>query len=210
MKIEPLAALARAEQYLGQGTYWLGTGGYRTGKTDPWTTIHSAPTVKDACDCWGLVSWAFMQPRTLPGYNRGGASVTDAINVDSAIEDAVGIRNRPAKQQLWKLVDYKKGETVALGDLLVWPSVYATTKQVVDGVSHGVRTRPRIGHVGIIAHAPQSWQGDFAKLEVVQCGGRKGTHPAITRITGAAWNNRETWQDVARPLLGSRILRAAS
>jgi len=135
-----------------------------------------------------------MQPRTRPGYNAGGATVRDAINVDSAIEDACGVRNRPAKKQLWTHVDYKAGATVALGDILVWPSIYVTSNRVSNGGSSRVRTRPRIGHVGIIAHAPQTWQGDFSKLEVIQCGGHNGTHPGIVRTTGASWNYRETWR----------------
>lgn len=206
-KPSPLEALTRAESLLGKGTYFLGTGGYR-GKDTPWTDTAGAPHLKDACDCWGLVSWAFCQPRTMRGYNAGGATVQDAVNVDSAIEDACGIRNRPPRKALWTNVDFKNGAVVALGDLLVWPSIYVTTKRVKDGSSIMVRTRPRIGHVAIIAHAPQNWQGEFAKLEVIQCGGRNGTHPAITKISGQAWQNCQTWRGETRPQWGARILRA--
>lgn len=206
-KTTPIDALTRAESVLGKGTYWLGTGTYRSTSLDvPWTACAAMPSIKDACDCWGLVAWAFRQARTRPGYNKGGATVQDAVNVDSAIEDAFGIRDRPARKQLWQPV--LADQTVALGDLLVWPSIYVTVLKTANGVTSRSRTRQRIGHVAIISKAPTDWNQDFSKLEVIQCGGRNGTHPAIKRISGQAWNNKDQEGGKQNKEWRARILRA--
>ena len=171
------AAVNRALSLVGTGTYVLGTGNYvpQNGGDDtkPWTRHHKSGLV--GCDCWGLVASAFRQRRHRPGYNKGG-SVSDDINVDSAVEDARGFGGQKPREELWRLL--RADEHPIAGDLAVWPSIR------VGGA------RLRIGHVGILIASTTYWSGKFADLQLVQCSSQRPFGAAVRVSSAAAWDNR--------------------
>ena len=181
--------VARALMMVGRPEpYVLGGGDWRPAQPEaPFTLAKRGGAYVRGCDCWGLVAWAYRQPRRRVGYNKGRwATVSDYVNCDSAIEAA----EHGAAGSLWCVV-----EAPRVGDLLVWPSVRGPGGH-----------RVRIGHVGIVAGVPAEWApGGFELLDVVQCQASK--RPAIMRGTGASWRGRETFRGKTDAAWRTRILR---
>lgn len=172
-------AVQRALSLVGQGVYRLGAGDWRPHAPDaPWRS-------DEACDCVGLVAWAYRWRRKRPGYNRGAwSSVVDWLNTDSMIEQAE--HDHPDR-----LVEI--ATTPAVGDLIAWPSIRA----------HGKRAR--IGHIGIIVAVPSVWRQRYGELDVVQCQSRR--RPAVQRTTGSAWTRRDRYRGLIDEAWRTRVLR---
>lgn len=108
-------------------------------------------------DCWGFAwSHCYEEPRTVAGFNKGPwATVTDAINCDSAIEEAEHVG------KTFQVVDAPH-----VGDLLVMPSIRDKNGK-----------RIRIGHVWIVTGVPAEAPATLAEYETVQC--QASSKPAI-------------------------------
>lgn len=165
----PDEAVARARRWAGRGgQYRLGTGDYNPAQGDrPWTGL---PPASDCagfafCFCWRL-------KRHRPGFNRGRwATVSDDINTDSALEDALH------HKELFIVVT-----TPQPGDLLVFGSVRKDGKRI------------RIGHVGLIESVPTEWdplQPQYSSLTIIQCKGPNGRAPGVVRTDGALWDRND-------------------
>ena len=74
-----LAALVRAEDWLGRGTYGLGKGGWKPGKVSPLDSL-------GRCDCTGFAySWCYQHPRYDAEYDiwwNTTAIYQDALTVN--------------------------------------------------------------------------------------------------------------------------------
>ncbi len=170
--------------------YWLGGGNYRAAHP-----LSPATTSIRGVDCIGWICWAYKLPRKRIGFNHGRwATVNDYVNTDSLIQDAEHERD---------LVD--EVFIPRIGDLLVWPSIYAGE---LASPRRRAGTRRRIGHIAIVTNVPSLWlpqKPAFEQLTVSQCGSRHT--PAIHISTGAAWANKDRTQWGQRPEWRSRILR---
>ena len=158
----PAEAAARAITMVGQlWPYVLGGGNHK----GPTRVKRKDGTLSPlGYDCWGFAwSHCYEEPRTVQGFNRGNprATVTDAINCDSAIEEAEHFARR-----------FQAVEVARLGDLLVMPSI-----RDKDG------KRIRIGHVWIVVGVPaEKPASGYAEYDTVQC--QASTKPAIKRGSG--------------------------
>lgn len=181
----PAEAIQRAVRHVGRGTYGLGRGGYFPSRPDePWENVNGI----EQCDCSSLaMKHAYKLAGHRPGFNRGGwSTVSDDINVDSAIED--GEHNH----ELFLAVD-----TPQLGDLVAFPSIRGP-----DG------KRIRIGHTGIIVGLCAEWDPvapQFGALEVVQC--QASRRPAVIRGPGSGWMWREQFKGFVDHQWRTRLLR---
>jgi hypothetical protein len=137
-------------------------------------------------DCWGFAwSCCYDEPRTVEGFNVGPwASVTGAINCDSAIEEAEHIGKT-----------FQVGEVAREGDLFVMPSIRGP-----DG------RRIRIGHVWICSGVPaeRPAPGSYADYDTVQC--QASTRPAIKRGPGPKGDGR-TFKGLVDEAWRIRVLR---
>jgi hypothetical protein len=134
-------------------------------------------------DCWGFAwSYCYEEPRTVKGFNRGNpkATVVDAINCDSAIEEAEHFGHF-----FWPV------DIAHIGDLLVMPSIRENGKRV------------RIGHVWIVTGVPAESPTTLAEYETVQC---SPPRPAIKLGPGPKSDGR-TWRGKTRDEWRIRILR---
>jgi hypothetical protein len=174
----PGATRTKAERAVARGSlmvgsvvpYILGTGN-RSGATRL-RKADGSMTVP-GFDCWGFAdAFCYDHPRTDPGFNKGPwATVSDARNCDSAIEEA---------EHLGKV--YRVVKRPSLGCLFVMPSI----RDPEDKDGDGNRTeRLRIGHVWLCVGVPAEWDEDrpqFSLCETIQC--QASTHPAIKRGPG--------------------------
>jgi len=176
----PIAAVTVARSLVGTGVYELGTG-------DSDTPIGGASDCAGfaICRCYGL-------PRHRPGYNVGPwASVTDDINVNSAIEDADHAR------ELFVRVTSGPPQ---LGDLLCYPTFRIAAA-----------ARPFIGHVAIVTGLERLLEWDWTRptwgmLDVAQCCGPNGRAPGIIATTASHWDDHDRlWP---KPEHRSVLLRA--
>lgn len=160
--------------------YLLGTGDYephlaRNGATIdvPWTPNEQG---KLGSDCAGFaICWCWRIPRHHPGFNHGSwSSVEDDINSNSAIEDG---------EHEHRLFDTLGPDDVPQqGDLLAYPTVR------IAG-----RSRPFIGHVGIVEQVPVAYRREMGwqPLVVIQCHGPDERKPAVVRTDGLLWDARD-------------------
>jgi hypothetical protein len=172
------------------GQYILGTGDFHPRQVG--ASIEDVPwTARDerlGADCAGFaISWCHRLRRHRPGFNHTPtATVSDDLNTDSAIEDALG------QQELFTLV-----QTPLPGDLLVYKTI------VLPGHRY-------IGHVGIVVSpAPASWDPaapDYTALAIAQCRGPELRAPGVIRSDGSIWAHHDAmWGDV--PARRSVLLR---
>ncbi len=172
-----IEAVNRALSIAGHGgQYELGTGDYSpiNGVDLPWTSNGKAT----GSDCAGFaISWCYKLKRHRPGYNQGSwASVSDDLNVNSALEDA------QHTQDLFTLVTDKP----TAGDLLCYPTFD----------SHGLHF---IGHVGLVINAGlvfgETWdpvKPRYDLLYVAQCHGPNGHAPGVTKTDGSIWSHHDS------------------
>lgn len=178
----PLEAAARARGMI--GTLWpyiLGGGNHR-GPTR--VKLANGTMSAPGYDCWGFAwSHCYEEPRTVKGFNKGPwATVTDAINCDSAIECAENIG------KVFRVVDVAR-----VGDLLVMPSIRDKAGK-----------RIRIGHVWIVTAVPAEAPATLAEYETVQC--HASSKPAIKLGPGPKSDAR-TFRGLVNDDWRIRILR---
>lgn len=181
-----IRALLEATALVGKGTYHLGA-----------TDNNAALGIFD-CNSFA-VRYCFGLPGHRPGYNRGwsadaafpdGASVVDDINSNSLIEDAYHRQD---------LAFIPAGEPQT-GDLLAYPTIH------LPGSGAG----PWIGHVAIVASCARAraWnpmEPDYSLLDIIECVGPNGNHPAIRRSNGGVFDHHSLiW---SKPQHMSRLLR---
>lgn len=143
--------------------------------------------------CYGL-------PGHRPGYNRGstvsweypdGASVVDDVNSNSLLEDAFN--------HVHDLAFAPDGDPKA-GDLLAYPTIR------LPGSGAG----PWIGHVAIVVSCARvrAWdrmKPNYSLLDIIECVGPNGNHPAIRRSNGGVFDHHSLiWP---KPQHMSRLLR---
>jgi hypothetical protein len=183
----PSEAVERALRWVGRGVYGLGEGGYRASDPDnPFTDVNGILK----CDCSRFVLFCYKLAGSRAGFNDGPwATVSDAINCDSMIEQA---EHPTAKDRLFEVADRPQ-----LGDLLVFPAIRGP-----DG------KRLRVGHCGIVTKLCAEWKADapqYGELEVVQC--QASTRPAIKKGPGLAWLMRDNFKGLRDEAWRTRILR---
>lgn len=208
------AAVARAKRcvlpatppYRDHNYYWLGTGDYapftplcvdHTSAVSgnnvidwPWTEDEDALAAgyRKCSDCAGFaICWCWRLHRHRPGFNHGNwASVSDDINVNSAMEDAVH------HQELFEEVS---PTVVRPGDLLCYPTFR------LKGVK-----KPFIGHVGIVLDvAPAYLTGRYSKLLMAHCHGPNGREPAVTQNMATHFEQHD--RDWPKPEHRTHIIR---
>ncbi len=178
----PTSAASRAVGMLGERwPYVLGTGNHR----GPTMTRRKDGPSPIGFDCWGFISYCYQMPRTVLGFNKGPwATVSDAVNCDSSIEEAEHIGKT-----------YQVVPIAHIGDLLVMPSIRDAQGK-----------RIRIGHVwivvGVPAEAPPA--GRFDAYDTVQC--QASTRPAIKRGPGPKSDAR-TYKGLTDEAWRIRVLR---
>lgn len=171
-------AVARMLTFAGvEMPYELGSGDYHPrqehgGIVDvPWTP---GPSGVIGSDCAGAaICFAYKLARHRPGFASGRApklywdqsDVDDDINCNSAIEDALTVR------ELFTIVP--RGEVILPGDLLTYPTL---TIHAADGELHRF-----IGHVQMAIINPLAVKsgGPYSSIVVAQCFGGNGRKPAI-------------------------------
>ena len=166
-------AAAYAKTQVGHGVYKLGTGDIDSTGDDLRDCAGFA-----ICECFGL-------KRHRPGYNNGPwASVSDDINCNSVIEDALH------KQELFRPVG--PTELPEPGDLLTYPTVR------IKGMDGQMKTF--IGHVGILSDT-SGWMKTNPKwgsLKIIQCCGPDGHTPGIVETWASHWDGHDViWPKVA-------------
>lgn len=172
-------AIERARKLIGAGTYKLGA-------------LDSE--VDDLVfDCTSFcLRHAFGLDGHRPGYNRDWkvdwctgttSSVVDDLNSNSAIEDAFHGR------ELFELV---------VGPPLPGDIIAAPTIRLGESI-----VGPWIGHAAIVSNvdrAKHKWdpmRPQFALLDVIECRGPDGRHPAIRQSNGTWFDERSlTWPKV--------------
>lgn len=168
-------AVTRALSMVGDPhCYVLGGGDYRPEPAPdvPWTD-HAGLV---GSDCWGFVAWCHRQARHRPGFNVGPwATVSDDVNCNSAIEDALH------KQELFTIAPRPEP-----GDLIAYPTIH------LPG-----HPQPFIGHVCIVTDASKlpEWDPnfpDFHNLAVAHCAGPDGRKPAVRITDGSIWNHHNS------------------
>lgn len=165
-------ALASARKLVGLGLYILGTGGRAPNTSEPWTIKRILGIKRKGSDCIGFVLWCLGLDRFQPTFPFYGGW----INTDSAIADArhAGV--------FFKLV---KAADVALGDLVVFPSI-----NIDDDAA-----RERIGHVGMIVEIlPGYVPGRFDLLRVIHCASRPRGKPAVRESDATTWAGRDRFK----------------
>lgn len=189
-------AVARAQSMVNNGgQYILGTGDYwppgQPGGVDvPWTTNQYGC----GSDCAGFaICYCWKIHRHRVPFNRGSwATVSDDLNVNSAVEDA--LHNR----ELFTLVlGFDAGGNWNLGmpkpgDLLCYVSV---TLKHEDG-SPAVF----IGHVAIIETVPADYKpGEgYRRLGLIQCHGPNHFTPGVVATDGHGFDLHDAnWPTVA-------------
>lgn len=150
-------AAARARGMLGTLWPYILGGGNHKGATR--VNVDGKPSAL-GYDCWGFAwSYCYEEPRTVQGFNRGSwSTVSDAINCDSACEEAEHIGKR-----------FQVVLTPRVGDLLVMPSIRDKNNK-----------RIRMGHVWIVVGVPAEWDEaapQYSLLDTVQC--QASSRPAI-------------------------------
>ena len=182
-------AVERAKRIVGKGgQYILGTGDYRprvvNGKLIdlPWTWRSS----EEGSDCAGFaISWCYKLRRRRPGFASGRlpdfyrdqSDVDDDINCNSAIEDALTVRD------CFRVIARPE-----LGALLVYPTLRITGK---DGAPHTF-----IGHVGIVTGVSRCLEWDagnpqYHLLDIAQCRGPNGRKPGVVATDGSLWDSHD-------------------
>jgi hypothetical protein len=158
-------AIAYARTQVGHGVYELGTGDWNSTGEDARDCAGFA-----ICECYGL-------KRHRPGFNNGPwASVSDDLNVNSAIEDA---QNR---RELFTVVDAKTQHPMP-GDLLCYPTIRV---KGMDG-----QMKQFIGHVGILSDT-SGWNGaHWDSLKIIQCCGPNGHKPGIVEGWASHWDGHD-------------------
>lgn len=179
----------RALRHVGHGTYRLGAGGWRPLEADvPWTGGGYA-------DCVGFALWCHRIQRHRPGFNHGDwATVSDDINTDSIVEDALHHR------ELFALA-----ADPAPGDLIVYRSIWQAPDGTINDEGRG--RRRWIGHVGVIVGVPAVLlPGRWRDLQVVQC--HAGTPPAVSLTSGGTWaHHEEMWTEGGvHPMRGAFVV----
>jgi len=190
--------LARAHSLLGKVNYVLGAGGRNPEALDPQTNRtfkrpDGSTFERYGCDCAGFVLWSWGLDRLQPDFNFYGGW----INTDSMIHD--GTSSREFFQEIW----YPD-----VGSIIVFPSVN------LDNDSN----RERIGHVGLVVEAPNTWDPanpDYSQLQVIHCagsnwklaGGDKATrNPAVLETSGKIWNGKDSYKGHTNPKWRTRLL----
>lgn len=191
----PLEAVARALSMVGtKWPYVLGGGNHR-GPTK--VRLANGTMSAPGYDCVGLAwSLSYEEPRTVKGFNRGNpkATVVDAINTDSMIEEAEWRGER------FCIVP---DDDIRVGDFFVLPSI----RDVDDIDDDGNRTeRLRVGHIWIAVEVPPERPPPrtYADYMTVQC--QASTRPAIKRGPGPAGDGR-TWRGKRNEAWRIRVLR---
>jgi hypothetical protein len=172
----PAEAVAIALSACGLGTYRLGAGDHDT----PLDGEH---------DCRFAVLRTFDIKAHRPGFNDGEwATVSDDVNYNSLIED--GDHRRELAERIYR---------PELGAILCYPTIR------LPG-----RPKPFIGHGAIVVGLDRvlEWDPvwpDWSMIDVVQCRGPNGRHPAISRTDATHWNSHDSaWP---KPAHRSALLR---
>jgi hypothetical protein len=172
-------SVQRALSMVGEGSYWLGAGGWSRDKTPdvPWTI---APNGQPACDCSRFaLCWCHELPGHMPGFNDGQwATVADDLNSNSALEDA------EHRQQLFTLVM----GTPEPGDLIVYKTFRLTG-----------HPKQYVGHAAIIVGVRRGYQpGRYELLDIVQVRGPNGKRPGCVKTDASVFAHHDAvWGDVA-------------
>lgn len=194
-------ALGRARSLVGVGgQYILGTGDYKPRKENgkdidlPWTAYYREGSEwykKAGSDCAGFaICWAWKLQRHRPGFNVGAwATVSDDINVNSALEDGLH------KQELF--ITLPEGANIQPGDLLLYPTIEVKV--------NGAKKR-FIGHVGLVESIPVDFRySDWRGLSIIQCHGPNGYTPGVVRTDGSIWAHHDSlWSKLEHR---SRVVR---
>lgn len=161
----PGAAVAIATSLVGHMTYQLGTG-----DVDTPPSARSDCAGFAICKCYGL-------RRHRPGFNVGPwASVSDDLNVNSAIEDA------DHRRELFERVTSGPPQ---LGDLLCYPTFRLPGRE-----------KPWIGHVAIVVGVSRLLEWDWSRptwsyLDIVHCHGPNGRTPGVIATSAAHWDDHD-------------------
>lgn len=149
------------------------------------------------CDCSAFIKWCAKLASSRPGFNKGRwATVSEVINVDSLIEDALH------EQDLVTLVR----DAPRVGDLAAWPSIRGRELGMVD---ENAAKRYRVGHVGLLVEV-RALEWDWTRpswelLDLVQCG--SSHRPAVHRSNAKSWAGRDLYRGVRNPAWASVLLR---
>jgi hypothetical protein len=177
--------------------YVLGTGDYHPHPGKDGEVVDLPWTERDGVlgsDCAGFaISWCHRIRRHEPGANRAlwrhpvtgkmmAPTVVDDWNTDSAVEDALGDRQRFEPVIVPALGLHG---SVLSGDLLVYKTIHAT----VDGAPHAW-----IGHVALVLYPLPHFDPanpDWAALWIAQCCGPNGRSPAVIESDGHVFNHHD-------------------
>lgn len=110
-------------------------------------------------DCLGFAyAWVFKRPRKVPGFNRGG-TVDDWVNTDSIVEDAMGLKGKPAGNEL-----FMRTWVPRVGDLVVYRSRWRRLAGVL---------KKDWGHIGLVVRVPDNFNPSVEKewdaMQVIHC-----------------------------------------
>lgn len=192
----PAEFIARLRTQVGKGEYQLGAGGWDPKRPNTcfhphWDTKNKPGVV--GCDC---AAFAIKFGLKLNGYRKGfglgpGSHVTDYINSDSALYDAIH------NHELFEVV---AGPPIE-GDLVITPSRFdASGKRV--GIGHVracVRNRALEWDHAVL---PRPWH----LVDVVECRGPNGKRPGVIERTaeGCAAHDAK-WVKV--PAMWTQVIR---
>lgn len=147
----------------------------------PWTSAADGRPVV-GCDCSGFaIAYCHRLPRHRPGFNRTPtATVSDELNTDSAVEDAL------TQQTLFiPIIAPSLGiaQMPKPGDLLVYKAIR------LPGHPY-----PWIGHVCLVVAVDPAFDPahpDWRLVTVIQCFGGNGRKPAVEQTDGTFWRNHD-------------------
>jgi len=185
--------IARLLTQVGRGQYWLGAGGYDPKKPD--TCFHPHWDTGDVgCDCSAFaIKFGLKLDGHRPGFGRGpGAHVTDDINSDSALYDAIH------NHDLFQLV---AGPPVA-GDLLIIPSRFNPKTGKREGIGHVMATRQNRALEWDHAVLPRPWD----LVDVIQCRGPNGKRPGVI-VSDASYCAKHDAKWVKVPSMWTQVIR---
>lgn len=189
--------IARLLTQVGKGEYQLGAGGWDPKR--PETCFHQHWDVENkpntvGCDCSAFaIRFGLKLRGSRPGFGRGpGARVTDAINSDSALYDAIH------NHEIFELV---AGPPIE-GDLIVIPSYFdpKTGKRITIG--HVLATRRNRALEWDHKLLPRPWH----LVDVVQCRGPNGKRPGVVESTAEVCARHDAkW--VQMPAMWTQVIR---
>lgn len=185
--------VARLLTQVGKGEYQLGAGGWDSKKAHTCFLPHWKTGIV-GCDCSAFaIKFGLKLRGHRPGFGRGpGARVTDDINSDSALYDAIH------NHELFEIVNGPPREA----DLLITPSRFDPRTGERTGIGH---VRAVTGNRALEwdhAILPRPWE----LVDVVECRGPNGKRPGVVVGTAAGCAKHDAkWVKV--PAMWTQVIR---